>query len=913
MSSPCPRLFPIAFLIACLAVTGCSSSDGNSGSDAADDVSSSDGQNEAEPSDTGSGDVQEPDSDAGEDGPVDVGEEDESDLAETDSRDDAGDSGESDASEDGTDDIGESDTASDADSEGDETADTEDGNLADTTDSSDLADTTDADATDEFDTDSADTGSDPDVDLSDPDVGHITCYSDEDGDGLAGTSQTVSASTSCADHNTDGRPWATESADNCDNRPNPGQEDVCDVWFVTADGGVDGDGYAWATSFGDIQQAIDIADAGDQIWVASGTYRPPTANAPVAEISTELSLYGGFDGSEMTLADRAGDFEGTILSGDYAVDDTDQLESLSDNSEHVVAVFADDVIVDGFLATAGYLVEETWPSNSGAGVHVSRAERVSLTNLTIEGNRSASDRLGALGIALASATVADTTIRGNHGGHGGAIYLHASSRQVLVRNVTVTGNTNTGQVIQVYNTSAVFEFLTVHGNPGSPQLLQFNSGTLSVRNSVLYSGSGNSLTGTLDGQTIEYNCVDQDLSTYSSSNVHLDGSSAAFGDPILEVDGYLLLNHVEAEQDVTSACVDAADAATAGTTFPDWNSLTTRSDGVIDGSADTPDDPDCGRHYNPEALEAGTSLTELEVSYYHLDSGDCSGDDEIFVYVEGELVGSELTHVVLGDEELPLVNAINDELFAEEISFCVPDWITTRDGDSWFDFALSDGSNASNAINQFFPALDRLLIIAAWQNSDYLEELGRTLFTRPAFHLSSGSVATRETMAEYDCVFTYGDGNDVYSADGEALGDELAAYLAGGGTLLIGRLTSSAYDAERGGWFGLGGDIIDDLPFTSFPSSVSTSDQWSYNDDGTGDILSGVESLTSSTMIKNPVLHANGSTDGTFGSGGHVGPVVIERSDLDLVFLNGTPHDSSKRQEGWLRLVRNACGFVEPI
>ena len=92
-----------------------------------------------------------------------------------------------------------------------------------------------------------------------------------------------------------------------------------------------GDGSSWQNAGGDLQAAIDASQAGDQIWVKAGTYAPTTLikstklTSKAFILKDGVSLYGGFAGTESSLADRqkgaeAYDFaNATILDAD---DDT---------------------------------------------------------------------------------------------------------------------------------------------------------------------------------------------------------------------------------------------------------------------------------------------------------------------------------------------------------------------------------------------------------------------------------------------------------------------------------------------------------------------------------------------------------------------------------------------------------------
>lgn len=149
-------------------------------------------------------------------------------------------------------------------------------------------------------------------------------------------------------------------------------------------------GQSWETAFTDLQDAIAIAQAGDTIWVAEGTYRPTKDGN--REISFELKqgvvLLGGFEGYECFEWERNPDLYETILSGDIG-----QKNLLTDNSYHVLYTIGTDktTLIDGFTIRDGYAIHENssyfgslvW----GGGLLVDANDNSPVTELRIQNCR----------------------------------------------------------------------------------------------------------------------------------------------------------------------------------------------------------------------------------------------------------------------------------------------------------------------------------------------------------------------------------------------------------------------------------------------------------------------------------------------------------------------------------------------
>ncbi|MCB9331295.1 MAG: hypothetical protein H6574_09455 [Lewinellaceae bacterium] len=111
-------------------------------------------------------------------------------------------------------------------------------------------------------------------------------------------------------------------------------------------------GQSWVDAFTDLQNALQLAQAGDEVWVAEGTYWPTTTTD--RNISFEpksgVKLYGGFSGTEISLDERDWEQYPAILSGDIG-----QPGDSTDNAYTVMYLHEPDssTLLDGFTLRDG--------------------------------------------------------------------------------------------------------------------------------------------------------------------------------------------------------------------------------------------------------------------------------------------------------------------------------------------------------------------------------------------------------------------------------------------------------------------------------------------------------------------------------------------------------------------------------
>ena len=216
---------------------------------------------------------------------------------------------------------------------------------------------------------------------------------------------------------------------------------ICDVpsrlYVNAATGEVGNGGTSWSDSFLNLQDALDaaVAAAGavEEVWVAKGTYKPDERggvssglNTDTFELINGVTIYGGFEGTEVAPLQRDIAANETILSGDLLGDDTGPLDDVSrdENSQHVLTGTGTDLsaVLDGVTVTAG-----GDPLLPGGGIYLLNAG-ASIRNCTIRENQGADG--GGIYVTIGATLIENCTFTGNaasvFGGSGGALASNAS-------------------------------------------------------------------------------------------------------------------------------------------------------------------------------------------------------------------------------------------------------------------------------------------------------------------------------------------------------------------------------------------------------------------------------------------------------------------------------------------------------
>jgi len=326
-----------------------------------------------------------------------------------------------------------------------------------------------------------------------------------------------------------------------------------------------GSGECWLSPLKDLQTALSAADGlipscsqGVQIWVAEGTYLPSSTGDRAASfvLRDNVSIFGGFAGTESAISQRTPSAHVTVLSGDLSSNDVAPFTNNGENSLHVVTGVnnASSAALDGVTIKGGNADTDTGYGAKGGGMYVKTGSPkiVGVTFLqNFAGGNFAYAGGGALYIEDAKPSISSSTFRENlaacgtgYNG-GGAIYSYGASSTRL-QDVLFLGNRTTAGSGAYQGGGAIYAFgisvplaspaaaLTVVnarflGNFAGSQDHQYSGGgailALDTQFTIVNSAfAGNSTTGAARGGAL-YALFDRGIPQLT--NVTMAGNSTA--------------------------------------------------------------------------------------------------------------------------------------------------------------------------------------------------------------------------------------------------------------------------------------------------------------------------------------------------------------------------------------------------
>ncbi|HSN54209.1 MAG TPA: hypothetical protein VLT32_06035 [Candidatus Sulfomarinibacteraceae bacterium] len=335
-----------------------------------------------------------------------------------------------------------------------------------------------------------------------------------------------------------------------------------DLGFVYVDIDATGanDGSSWVNAFTDLQNGIDLAVPGIEVWAAEGTYVPGANRSDSFVAKAGVRVYGGFAGGETSRLGRDWNAHPTILSGEIGT------AAATDNCYHVVRADGANTsaMLNGLTITRGYAngagndghgggvravgggislvnvsLSDNYAGQYGGGIYTDSPATVYAVNCRFQGNQAVMHGGGASIDAAAPtpSVVLNGVFTGNAAWRGGGIAVEgqvfAPGLQPQLVNLSLSGNSAGGEG------GGIFTNTTTYSPPGGAPI--------HVDNCILWGNTGPnpqiSFFGGTDQPVVSYSLVQGGWAGPGSNNLSSDPSFA---------DGELRLT-------LDSPAIDAAD------------------------------------------------------------------------------------------------------------------------------------------------------------------------------------------------------------------------------------------------------------------------------------------------------------------------------------------------------------------
>lgn len=266
--------------------------------------------------------------------------------------------------------------------------------------------------------------------------------------------------------------------------------------YVNPDAAGNNSGTSWANAYTSLQSAINGANTGDILFVKAGVYNPTQQiisgdnRSRSFYINKNIKIYGGFNGTEATLADRNVAANTTILSGDFNGNDTDTNGNgifdfgQGENAYFVVLAYNLDntALIDGFRIVSGTadgtasFTLGTYSVNTANGGAINNIASNLIVRNTKFYNNSASFGGGMTNKGACYPKIENCEFTYNYAAYGNSIHANDASL-ITINNCTFTSNRGSGVLSSLNNTVQKATNCTFSYNSGPSGGVLYNNNT----------------------------------------------------------------------------------------------------------------------------------------------------------------------------------------------------------------------------------------------------------------------------------------------------------------------------------------------------------------------------------------------------------------------------------------------------
>lgn len=158
------------------------------------------------------------------------------------------------------------------------------------------------------------------------------------------------------------------------------------IYYVNSSAIGNNNGLSWSNAFKDLQNALSVSVADDEIWVAKGTYYATNSNNRDESfyIKNGVNLYGSFWGNETSIDERNITSNISVLSGDIGIKNDN-----TDNTKTIVKFenISNEITFDAFKIESGNNMTQD-NLNGGTGISfLNNNAAINLINVSVNNCR----------------------------------------------------------------------------------------------------------------------------------------------------------------------------------------------------------------------------------------------------------------------------------------------------------------------------------------------------------------------------------------------------------------------------------------------------------------------------------------------------------------------------------------------